>query len=330
MTDTHLWQLMQAQDYVCPSPATLTRFQQLWRKILRVFGREGTEKIDSNSNEELASHHSFDHSAAVSAMTHCLANWMTDAKCEAIFLLDPPFSGTAAIARDWTWQQGWALVTPPSMAQIQDVDVDGWWQQQDVHHSAWLIDDLARFFLRSSDGLRFIRVLLPRLLQGDFGQGLVVCDSWTFAFLRRIWPLNLPRVYCFAPASAELLQSLGAKGHHRQLTRVVGEARGNVGVALSLWSCQVNSEQQPLTLPAQAGDKTGFILYALLVHRGLTGKRLQEVLSTLAADELNVQLLRLAQFGIVEPDGEYWRLNVGGYLLAREFLAERDYLLDDF
>ncbi|MBO1518654.1 hypothetical protein [Oceanisphaera pacifica] len=330
MTDAHHWQLILAQDYDCPSPPTLTWFQQLWRKILRIFGQDGAEKIENTANEELAGHQSFDRTAAVGAMTDYLADWVLDAKSEVAFLLDPPFSGTAAIARDWTWQQGWALVTPPSMAQIRDVDLDGWWQQQNLHHSAWLIDDLARFLLRSSDGLRFIRVLLPRLLQGDFGQGLVVCDSWTFAFLRRTWPLTLPRVYCFPPASAELLRSLGAKGGNRQLGRVVGEARGNVGVALSLWSCKVNQEQQPPTLPSQADDKTGFILYALLVHRGLTGERIQDVLSTMAADELNVQLLRLAQFGIVESDGEYWRLSVRGYLISREFLAERDYLLDDF
>ncbi|WP_417614522.1 hypothetical protein [Oceanisphaera sp.] len=330
MPDTNHWQLILAEDYQCPLPPTLTRVQLLWRRLLRTFGIDDGDEVEKDASVELADYQNFDRTAAVSALHHHLADWVSDKKPDVTFLLDPPFSGTAVIARDWTWQQGWALLTPPSMAQIREVSVDEWWQQQELHDSPWLIEDLARFVLRSADGLRFIRVLLPRLLQGDFGQGLIVCDSWAFAFLRSTWPLNLPRVYCFAPAPPDLLRQLGIKGPNRQLERLAGEARGNVGMALALWACKNSTEQLQPSLPVEADDNTAFILYALLLHRGLSGKRLQEVLSSIAADELNVQLLRLEQFGILEREGEFWRLNVLGYLLARDFLAGRDYLLDGF
>lgn len=330
MTDNNHWQLIPAEEFECPTPPTLTRFQQLWRWLLRTLGIEAEDAIASDEHSAAFDYQHFDRGPAVNALHHHLADWVSEERSEVTFLLDPPFSGTAAIARDWTWQQGWALVTPPSISQIRDVAVDEWWQQQALHDAAWLIEDLARFLLRSADGLRFIRVLLPRLLQGDFGQGVVVCDSWTFAFLRRTWPLNLPRVYSFAPVGAPLLRQLGIEGRDRQLGRLAKEARGNVGMALALWACQINNDQQQASLPVEADDNTAFILYALLLHRGLNGKRLQEVLSSMAPDELNVQLLRLEQFGIVERDHECWRLSAHGYLTTRTFLAGRDYLLDDF
>ncbi|MFD1009584.1 MULTISPECIES: hypothetical protein [Oceanisphaera] len=330
MTDKNHWQLMLAEEYQCPSPPTLTRIQLLWRRILRTFNIDDGDEVEKDVNIELADYLNFDRSAAVCALQHQLADWVTDAKPDVTFLLDPPFSGTAVIARDWTWQQGWALLTPPSMAQIREVSVDEWWQQQELHHSPWLIEDLARFLLRSVDGLRFIRVLLPRLLQGDFGQGLIVCNSWTFAFLRRTWPLNLPRVYSFAPAEPDLLMQLGIKGANKQLEQLAGESRGNIGTALALWACKKSKEQLQPSLPIEADDNTAFILYTLLLHRGLSGELIQEVLSSMAPDELNVQLLRLEQFGVVEREGEFWRLNVLGYLITRDFLASRDYLLDDF
>ena len=330
MSDENHWQLIPAEEFECPTPPTLTRFQQVWRWLLRILGIEHEDSFESGDNHAALDYQNFDRAPAVDALHHHLADWVSEQRQEVTFLLDPPFSGTAAIARNWTWQQGWALVTPPSITQIRDVALDEWWQQQELHGAAWLIDDLARFLLRSADGLRFIRVFLPRLLQGDFGQGLIVCDSWAFAFLRRTWPLNLPRVYCFAPVETGLLRQLGMKGRDRQLARLAKEARGNVGLALALWSCQVNKDQQPATLPLEADDNTAFILYALLLHRGLNGKRLQKVLSSMAPDELNVQLLRLEQFGIVERNQQDWQLSVQGYLTTRAFLAGRDYLLDDF
>lgn len=330
MTDTNHWQLIPAEEFECPAPPTRTRFQQLWRWLLRTLGREDEDAIDHDDHSAAFDYQPFDRAAAVEALHRHLADWVSEKRQEVTFLLDPPFSGTAAIARDWTWQQGWALVSPPSIAQVRAVAVDEWWQQQALHDAAWLIDDLARFLLRSADGLRFIRVFLPRLLQGDFGQGVIVCDSWTFAFLRCTWPLNLPRVYSFAPAGSGLLRQLGIEGRDRQLERLAKEARGNVGMALALWSCRVNKDQLQACLPVEADDNTAFILYALLLHRGLHGNCLQEVLSSMAPDELNVQLLRLEQLGVVERSREYWQLSVQGYLPTRDFLAGRDYLLDDF
>ena len=330
MTDENHWRLIPAEQFSCPAPPTVTRFQQGWRRVLRILGLKNADDIANDDNIELPDYQDFERAPAVSALNTHFEDWMADGRQEVNFLLDPPFSGTADIARDWTWQQGWALLTPPDRSQLRAVAVEEWWQQQQPHGVPWLIDDLARYLLRSADGLRFIRVLLPRLLHGDFGQGLVVCDSWTFAFLRRAWPLSLPRVYCFSPAESDLLRQVGIKGSELQLGRLAGQARGNVGMALALWSCRLNEERQLPSLPLEVDEGTAFILYTLLLHRGLSGEELQQVLPVMAPDELNVQLLRLEQFCVVERNKAHWRLSVYGYLAVRDFLGGRDYLLDDF
>jgi hypothetical protein len=330
MTEHNHWQLSPAEDFHCPAPPTVTRFQQAWRRVLRILGLQDKETATQDADTDLPDYQEFERGPAVSALNEHFADWVDGTDKSVCFLLDPPFSGSAAIARDWTWQQGWALLAPPDTTQIRAVAVDEWWQQQVSRGVPWLIDDLARYLLRSADGLRFIRVLLPRLLHGDFGQGLVVCDSWTFAFLRRAWPLSLPRVYSFAPAESALLSQVGITGSDRQLSHLAGQARGNVGLALALWACRVNEDKPLPELPLEADDGTAFILYSLLLHRGLNGEELQRVLPVMAPDQLNVQLLRLAQFGIVERNKEHWRLCVYGYLAVRDFLGSRGYLLDDF
>ncbi|ART81319.1 hypothetical protein CBP31_00620 [Oceanisphaera profunda] len=192
--------------------------------------------------------------------------------------------------------------------------------------------------------------------------GLIVCDSWAFAFLSRDWPQNLPSSHCLAPATLDLLRQLGIKGKDHQLERLAGEARGNLGLAWALWRGKYVDQQSLPVLPVTANDATGFILYALLLHRGLSLTQLAEVLSNVALDELKVQLLSLSQRGIIYADVESganngakgdaasdakcnavsesvaegdsnetpWRITALAYLTVREFLGGRDYLLDDF
>ncbi len=330
MTDRNHWQLIPAEDFHCPLPPTVTRFQHAWRRVLRILRLRDRETAEQDADTELPDYQAFERQPAVRALNEHFSDWVDGAEPGVCFLLDPPFSGSAAIARDWCWQQGRAMLTPPDTAQVLAVAVDEWWQQQQPRGVPWLIDDLARYLLRSADGLRFIRALLPRLLHGDFGQGLVVCDSWTFAFLGRAWPLGLPRVYCFAPAGPALLRQVGITGTDRQLGQLAGQARGNVGLALALWACRLNEDKPLPELPLEADDGTAFILYSLLLHRGLSGAAMQRVLPVMAPDQLNVQLLRLEQFCIVEREQEHWRLSVYGYPAVRDFLGGRDYLLDDF
>lgn len=358
MTEKNHWQLIPAQEYQCPTPPTVMRLKQQWRRLLRTLGVVKSADLAVNEDQSEPDPPDFTASAAQAA----LAGYLSEVDCAqqgVCFLLDPPFSGTAAMARTWGWQQGRALLTPPTHEQIVQVAVDDWWQQQAmvkglVHTQAWLIDDLARYFLRTAVGLRFIRAWLPRVLAGEFGVGLIVCDSWAFAFLSRDWPHNLPSSHSLAPATPDLLRQLGIEGKDHQLERLTGEARGNLGLAWALWRRKYVDQQSLPVLPVTANDTTGFILYALLLHRGLSLTQLAEVLSNVALDELKMQLLSLNQRGIIYADEESgvqsdvkrnavresvaeadsnetpWRITALAYLTVREFLGGRDYLLDNF
>lgn len=336
MTEHNHWQLIPLDEYQCPTPPPVMRLQRLWRRLLRTLGAASAAGLAVPEQQAELTPPDFSEEGVQSVLTAYLGE--TASTHPLCWLLDPPFSGTAAMARTWGWQQGRALLVAPTALQITTVAIDEWWQCQPLHElgatSAWLIDDLARYFLRTASGLRFIRAWLPRVLAGEFGEGLIVCDSWAFAFLSRDWPENLPQGHCLAPATPDLLRQLGLVGEERQLIRLSAEARGNLGVAWALWRRKYLQQQSLPTLPVTANDDTGFILYALLLHRGLCLAQLAKVLSNVSLNTLKIELLSLQQRGIIEEVGEgaglHWQLTPAAYLPVRDFLGGRDYLLDDF
>ena len=323
--NTH-WQLIQLSEYRCPDPPASTRLQRVWHRLQRLLGM--TETPDMESAAALPDYSEFNRMPAVTALDRYLKGWPGTQR-EVRFLLDPPFSATAEIARDWAEWRQWPRLTPPTPEQLMTADVAGWWKAQQVR-GPWVIDDLARYFLRTAQGMTFVRILLVQLVQGGFGPGLVVCNSWTYRFVTRAFALSLPEVYCFAPASPALLRELGIKASDRQLTRLAARARGNAGVALALWAEEHGQQQSPPQIPPWADDKAAFILYALLLHRGLGEQGLQQVLPMLAPDQLATCLLHLACVGLVQRDGTCWRISPVAYGEVREFLAGRDHCLDDF
>lgn len=329
MAEENHWQLIAVEDFQRPTLASSTRLHLWWRRLLRTLGVNRAASTQTNT-DELPDYQGFDRTPAVAVLTEALAAWREEEAVEVNFLLAPPFSGTKAIAKEWAAQQAVVILKPPTLVQIQQLSLDEWWQAQATEGRPWLITELGHYWLRSIDGLNFIRALLPLLLKGDFGKGLVVCNSWSFTFLRHLWPLTLPRVYCFAPVNGALLAQLGIEGKPRQRERLAGQARGNVGVALALWSTSDQEDDARPSLPLTANDSSAFILYALLVHGGLSGAVLQQVLPTLSADELQLWLLHLAELGLVECVAERWQVSVHGYLAVREFLDGRGYVLDDF
>lgn len=330
MKESNHWQVIAVEDFKCPSAPTVTRVQQRWQRFQRLFGiRENEPEEENNDETEIPDTKEFDHKPAVDALNHHFEEWVGKKEPIVSFLIDPPFSGTEDIARDWAKQQKWKLLTPPDILKIRAVDINGWWKEQTVKNR-WLIDDLARYLVRTADALSFIRILLPQMLNGEFGQGLVVCDSWMFAFIRRIWPLRFSRTYCFAAAGLELLQQAGIHASEYSLRKLAARVRGNVGVALAVWPIEQDKDRKLPELPGEADDITAFVLYSILLHRGLSGHLLHEVLPMVPTDDLNLQLLQLEQYGILHCREGRWQINIDAYLAVRDFLNSRDFWLDAF
>lgn len=327
MAESNHWQLLPLETFERPSAPASTVIQQTWAHVRTLFGRTDADEAEDVS-QDFPHYREFALPPAVAAVD---AAWQEDSEPPKVrFVISPPFSGTGAVLRAWAQQHGYQQITPPSVTQLTQTDTEQWWQQQEVDDTPWLLDEFSSFWLRTTEHLRFVRALLPRLLRGELGQGVVVIDSWTYAFLQRAWPLSLPHCYCFAAATPELLRQVGIAGSDKQLRKLAAQARGNLGLALALWAVAQNDEKRSPSLPSEADDSTAFILYSLLLHHGLQGEHLQWVLPMLAPDQLDVQLLRLQQHGVVDYDDSVWRVTAYAYRDVRDFLSGRGYWLDAF
>jgi len=330
MADSNKWQVINADDFHVPAAPTVTKVQQQWKSLLRLLGIHESEPEEEDDNDHQSTvKKEFDRRPAVKALNNHLNEWSKKKESTVCFLLDPPFSSTDDIACDWAKQKKWKILTPPDNTKIRNLDIDGWWKEQ-KNKNNWLINDLTRYLIRTSYGLSFIRELLPRILFGEFGKGLVVCDSWMFAFIQRIWPLKFSKVYCFAAAGPELLKQVGIHAGNKSLQKLAARVHGNVGIALTVRSIEQNEDRKLPELPGEANDITSFILYSVLMHRHLSSSQLQEILTMLPAEELNLQLFQLKQYGILNYNEDQWGINVEAYLAVRDFLNNRAFLLDIF
>lgn len=101
----------------------------------------------------------------------------------------------------------------------------------------------------------------------------------------------------------------------------------------SLWDREevvwVTDISEDLVLPSEKEEDMGFVLHALLLHNGLPASWLPGLLP-LPAYRIMSLLRRLQSMGVVEKCGDRYKVTVAGYGAAREYLAARDYLLDDF
>jgi len=149
-----------------------------------------------------------------------------------------------------------------------------------------------------------------------------------------------------------------------ELQSLAAHCRGNAGLARELWRARLRDEPKsepgtdkdtadqdarpaadghdddkavwvsaPAEEPALAADgeeEPALVLHALLLHNGLPGGRLAEVLP-LPPFRVQGTLHRLAGAGLVAaaPTG-HWHITAAGYPWARGLLQAQDLLLDDF
>ncbi|MDT7525990.1 hypothetical protein NOG12_07880 [Pseudidiomarina sp. GXY010] len=327
MSQDNHWQIIKLAEFERPSAPASTRIEQLVQHLRNLFpsSEQGTEESEA---KDFPGYRDFDLAPAADALDEAWQEWLASDGTGVKFLVSPPFSGTAAISRAWAERHQLPVLQAPEAELFAGVDIEAWWQPQAA--PVWVIDHLADYWQRQTNGLAFIRALLPKLMRGELGKGIVVCDSWSFAFLQRAWPVHLPQVYCFSAATEALLQQVGIQAPSKQLRALAARAMGNVGLALALWAVTQDDAKDLPAMPADCGDASAFVLYALLLHNGLSGAALQSVLPTLAADQLDVQLLQLQQADLVECNQGKWEVTVYGYLAAHDFLNSRGYFMDSF
>lgn len=185
------------------------------------------------------------------------------------FVVGQPFSGHAHIVSIFGKRRHARILTPPTYQQILHNE-QAWFEEIKSLNEFWVLPNLERCFLRHANGLNFVRQFLSKAANGDFGHGVIACDSWAWEFLKRTftWPAN--EVLTLQAFNAERLTSLltnFAKQSHMHLCylqakngqQVVGDAvnmeqqkeeftalaahcRRNFALALSYWQNRLYDE----------------------------------------------------------------------------------------
>ncbi len=325
MGETNHWQLIKLDEFEYPSAPTRTRIDQMLHRVRSLFNSTKASSTDEKSGD-YPHYREFDLAPAVQVFSENWQEWRQTEEDGVRIVISPPFSGTANIVRAWAEQEDLQVLQPPTLEQIKAVAVEAWWQSQ--QQSEWVIDDLSRYWLRTTTGLHFLRTFLPKLIRGELGKGTLVCDSWSYSFIQRAWPVPIPSVYCFKAATPDLLRQVGIASDDGSLAGLTARARGNVGLALAIWAVTQSSDKELPNLPKSVNDYTAFILHSLLLHHGLDRTTLATALPMIAEDQLEVQLLQLEHAGLVECQDNHWMVTVHGYLPVRDFLSNRGFWLD--
>lgn len=269
-----LWQLVALSEYCLPESPVVQAADTGLALYKRWFHRKQTVPNASLKNElEITALDDWQleqvapapkPDLAVAAVNLTLHDWLADEQpAEAIIvLLAPPHSGYADIIKIWAQQQAWRQLKLPSVEQIND-NHSSWLDMQMSSSGPWVLANLEQCFLRHATGMNLLRSFLNTATSGSLGKGVIVCDSWAWAFIQHIWPGRLPVTLTFqAFDQKRLMQLLAQPNTQKQFSvrqSVTGDyifpaessekelkrspflqylamyARGNPGIARSIW-----------------------------------------------------------------------------------------------
>lgn len=116
------------------------------------------------------------------------------------------------------------------------------------------------------------------------------------------------------------------EGEEQQEEKDGKEPEPSNGEGESVWIADLTEDP---VLPAEKEEEMDFVLHALLLHNGLPESLLLDLLP-LPRYRIVSLVRRLQSLGIVDREGDRYKVTAVGYCAAREHLAARDYLLDDF
>ncbi len=194
-----LWQYVPIADYRVPA-ATVenkvkTGLSALWRHLWPTPAQPQTSPLKTEDELRLVPKAQIerivpapDWQPAAAALDDTLAGWLdTEQSARAcIFVISPPHGGNSDILTAWAGNRGWRVVSPPSPEQILARD-PVWLADWSRDQSFWVLPNLERCYLRHARGLDLARHLLDHACAGSLGRGVIGCDSWAWAFLRKAW-----------------------------------------------------------------------------------------------------------------------------------------------
>lgn len=207
---------------------------------------------------------------ATRALSVALDDWPgTTEPGRACMVVGQPFAGHAELLTLFARLRGATLVPAPSMDQIFDTDSD-WFAAWPRAGTPWVLPCLEACFLRHVRGLGLVRQLLSLVAEGGLGPGVLGCDSWSWAYLRRVAPVSCreltlqafdaQRLRCLfaamvAPRAAGSVHFCNAangrdifsvpseqKTPPEEFFQLAAYCRGNVALAAHTWRGRLRSE----------------------------------------------------------------------------------------
>lgn len=106
------------------------------------------------------------------------------------FFVCQPYCDHGSILENWAAEHEARVLHPPDTEQILSGD-SAWLEMlPEGNAQPWVLPALEQCFLRHANGLDLLRGFMERALSGEWGPGIIGCDSWAFAFVQRIFPLT--------------------------------------------------------------------------------------------------------------------------------------------
>jgi len=225
------------------------------------------------------------------ALDAALYDWCRDdePRHAVRFVVGQPHDGQREMLPWWAARHGATLIEPPTPAEILagDSDTLAQFSASGPHPDGlWVIPDLARWYLRHSEGLGLVRSLLARAETGELGRGVIGCGSWAWAYLSRVWPVPRADALTAQAFDATRLTRLltrqverhphrrvhfrhavtgrdilavpsDEESPHPEIAQLAAHCRGNPGTALAYWRESLRAEPESdaiATSPDRPGD----------------------------------------------------------------------------
>ncbi len=182
------WQVVALESFQTPEQTQASQWWRSWRAATTwIIGKEASERQAKEESElrklpEVALSHwvpAIDWSPAANALSQAVDEY---ADAPIVLFISPPYGGHDAVVRRWAEQHGVNCLPTPTFTELAEGGLE--WVERYGQQRQWAIPALERHFLRHTLGVQGVREWLERALSGRLGQGVIGCDSWSYAYLQ--------------------------------------------------------------------------------------------------------------------------------------------------
>lgn len=212
-----LWDYIYYTDYQVPSAPLLQKVNGWWKLIQHLratFNLQSSARFEQDIQLERLSPQvlqrvvpPIDWQNASTDLTTHLHQWLENAhERSVVVVVLPPFTDQGKLLSEWAQSHDWQVLTPPTIEQVLQDDRT-WLETLKSNDKLWVLPNLEKCYLRHPQGLEIVRRLLDAAYSGEYGQGLIGCDSWAWMFLRYVWQGRTPIVLTLQAFDADKIQT---------------------------------------------------------------------------------------------------------------------------